>query len=809
VIPHPAFAVDPWAVVETELDLDMIAQAESIFALSNGHIGLRGNLDEGEPAGLPGTYLNGFYEIRPLPYAEAGYGYPEEGQTVVNVTNGKIFRLLVDDEPFDVRYGRLLAHVRTLDLRAGVLRRECDWESPARRRVRVSSTRMVSFVQRSVAAIEYVVEAVDAPVRIAVQSGLVANEEMPPMSRDPRAAAALAAPLVSEQYFSSELRAILAHATRASGLRMCAGMDHEIHCDQRLTPRIEGREDLARLTIATDLVPGQQLRIVKYLAYSWSSRRSTASVRDQVVAALAEATHTGWDGLLAGQREYLDEYWRCADVELDGDIELQQAVRFAIFHTLQAGARAERRAIAAKGLTGPGYDGHAFWDTEMFVLPVLTYTAPLAAGDALRWRHSTIDLARERARLLTFQGATFPWRTIRGHECSAYWPAGTAAFHVNADIANAVARYHAASADDDFMREAGTELLVETARLWRSLGHHDADGRFRIDGVTGPDEYSALADNNVYTNLMAQRNMRAAAEAAERFPDVAAALGVDHEETASWRDAAKTIYVPYDERLRVHCQSEGFTNHQLFDFVETPAENYPLLLHYPYFDLYRKQVVKQADLALAMHWRGDHFTDEDKARNFAYYEALTVRDSSLSACTQAVIAAEVGHLDLAYDYFAEAALMDLDDLEHNTGDGVHIASLAGSWIAAVAGFGGMRDHDGRLTFAPRLPSTISRMSFGMYYRGRTLRVEVTQGEARYRLPSGDPLDTVHHGTPITVTADADTVMPISEAPARHRPTQPRHRQPARRRPPLRPVALDRPVPSVSSVNPPGIEGTTT
>ena len=809
MIPHPAFAVDPWAVVETELDLGMIAQAESIFALSNGHIGLRGNLDEGEPAGLPGTYLNGFYEIRPLPYAEAGYGYPEEGQTVVNVTNGKIFRLLVDDEPFDVRYGRLLAHVRTLDLRAGVLRRECDWESPARRRVKVSSTRMVSFVQRSVAAIEYVVEAVDAPVRIAVQSGLVANEEMPAMSRDPRAAAALAAPLVPEQFFANELRAILAHSARASGLRMTAGMDHEIHCDQRLTPRVEGREDLARLTIATDLVPGQRLRIVKYLAYSWSSRRSTASVRDQVVAALAEAMHTGWDGLLAGQREYLDEYWRCADVELDGDIELQQALRFAIFHTLQAGARAEQRAIAAKGLTGPGYDGHAFWDTEMFVLPVLTYTAPLAAGDALRWRHSTIDLARERARLLTFQGATFPWRTIRGHECSAYWPAGTAAFHVNADIANAVARYHAASGDDDFMREAGTELLVETARLWRSLGHHDADGRFRIDGVTGPDEYSALADNNVYTNLMAQRNMRAAADAAEQFPDAAAALGVDHEETASWRDAAKTIYVPYDERLRVHPQSEGFTNHQLFDFAGTPGENYPLLLHYPYFDLYRKQVVKQADLALAMHWRGDHFTDEDKARNFAYYEALTVRDSSLSACTQAVIAAEVGHLDLAYDYFAEAALMDLDDLEHNTSDGVHIASLAGSWIAAVAGFGGMRDHDGRLTFAPRLPSTISRMSFGVYFRGRTLRVEVTQGEARYRLHSGDPLDTVHHGTPITVTADADTVMPIPEAPARHRPTQPRHRQPARRRPPLRPVAPDRPVPSVSSANPPGIERTTT
>jgi alpha,alpha-trehalose phosphorylase len=309
VIPHPAFSVDPWSVGETQFDLDVVAQAESIFALSNGHIGLRGNLDEGEPHGLPGTYLNGFYEVRPLPYAEAGYGYPEDGQTVVNVTNGKIIRLLVDDEPFDIRYGRVLSHQRVLDLRAGVLRRETEWESPARRRVRISSVRLVSFVQRSVAAILYEVEPVDSSVRIVVQSELEANEPMPPMSRDPRAAALLAAPLQSEQFFFRELRALLAHRARASGLRMAAGMDHEIECDATHGAKIEGIEDMARLTITTDLEPGQKLRVVKYLGYAWSSRRSMASVRDQVDAAVAEARHTGWERLLAGQRAYLDEFW--------------------------------------------------------------------------------------------------------------------------------------------------------------------------------------------------------------------------------------------------------------------------------------------------------------------------------------------------------------------------------------------------------------------------------------------------------------------------------------------------------------------
>ena len=677
MIRHPDFAVEPWSVRETSLDLGVLAQVESIFALSNGHIGLRANLDEGEPVGLPGTYLNSFYELRPLPHAEAGYGYPESGQTIVNVTNGKIIRLLVDDEPLDVRYGELLAHERELDLRAGVLRRRADWRSPAGTAVSVRSTRLVSFVQRTAAAILYEVEPLEGPVRVVVQSELVANEPAPARSNDPRTAAALESPLVPEEFFDHALRVVLVHSTRSSKLGMAAGMDHLIEGPPGTDTAAESRADLGRVTVAADLAPGQRLRVVKFLAYAWSSRRSHPALRDEVVAALAEARHTGWDGLVAGQRAYLDEFWGGADVELDGDTELQQALRFALFHTLQAGARAEQRAIPAKGLTGPGYDGHTFWDSERFILPVLTYAAPNAAGDALRWRHATLDLARERAAQLGLAGAVFPWRTIRGHECSGYWPAGTAAFHLAGDISDAVVRYQAVTGDESFELDVGLELLVETARLWRSLGHHDPQGRFRIDGVTGPDEYSAIADNNVYTNLLAQRNLRAAADAVARHPRHAAAFGADLEEAAAWRDAARDMVIPWDEALGVHPQSEGFTNHQVWDFEHTEPEQYPLLLHFPYFDLYRKQVVKQADLVLALHIFGDAFSDEEKARDFDYYEALTVRDSSLSACTQAVVAAEVGHLELAYDYFGEAALIDLHDLEQNTRDGLHIASLAG------------------------------------------------------------------------------------------------------------------------------------
>jgi alpha,alpha-trehalose phosphorylase len=779
------YQVAPWELRWCGLDLDGLQRTESAFALSNGHLGMRGTFEEGEPRGLPGTYLNGCYESHPLPYAEAGYGYPEAGQTVVNVTDGKIIRLLVQDEPLDLRYGLTLAHERVLDLRSGTLRRLTEWESPTGRRVRVRTERLVSFTQRSVAAIRYEVQPLDGDMQLVVQSDLLANEPIErqdgqPQGRDPRVAAALRSPLVAEFATAEECGAVLVHRTRCSGLRVAAAMDHEIDAPDGLRRQIRAEADLARLTVAADVPAGGRLCLTKYLGYGWSARRSAPAVRAQVEAALSGARQTGWDGLLAEQREFLDAFWASADIELDGDPELQQAVRFALFHVLQAGARGESRAIPAKGLTGPGYDGHAFWDTEMFVLPVLTYTMPDAARDALWWRHTTLDRARERAGALNLRGAAFPWRSINGAECSAYWPAGTAAFHVSAAVADATVRYLGATADAAFERDCAVELLVETARLWASLGHHDVHGGFRIDGVTGPDEYTAVVDNNIYTNLMAQRNLREAARLCVAHPEVAQRLGVTEAEAAGWREAADDMVLPYDEVLGVHPQSERFTEHAEWDFAATPPEKYPLLLHYPYFDLYRRQVVKQADLVMAMHVRGDAFTSAQKAANVAYYEARTVRDSSLSACQQAVLAAECGHLELAFDYFAEAALTDLHDLHHNVRNGLHIASLAGAWITIVAGFGGMRDHDRTLTFAPRLPPGLRRIALRMCYRGSRFGVEIGPDAASYRLLDGPPVRTAHHGEPLTIPAGEPVTRPIPPPPSHPAPRQPPGREPRHR-----------------------------
>ena len=729
---------DAWQVRETRLETGFLAQMESVFALANGHLGLRGNLDEGEPHGISGTYLNSFYEERPLPYPEGGYGYPEQGQTVVNVTDGKIIRLMVDDEQFHVERGVLHAHERLLDLRAGLLRRNVEWESPAGRRVRVRSERLVSFTHRAVAAISYEVEALDRPTRITVQSCLAADEEQVKVSEDPRVAAALNDPLVAVEQDAEQHGAVLLHRTRCSGRLMAAGMDHVVDAPGDLREETDVRPDWARTTIVTVLQPGERLRVVKFLGYGWSTSRSSDALRDQVAAALNAARYAGWDGLVAAQREFLEDFWDAADVVIEGDPALQQAVRFGLFHVLQAGARAEGRPVPGKGLTGPGYDGHAFWDTEGYVLPLLMYTAPQAAADALRWRHAILPHARDRAATLGLSGAAFPWRTLGGQECSAYWPAGTAALHLNAVIARAVDRYRLITGDTSLEREVGLEILVETARLWVSHGHHDADGVWHVDGVTGPDEYSAVADDNVFTNLMAARNLRAAAAACERHPDLARRLGVGSEEPARWRGCAEAVHVPFDERLGVHPQSEGFTRYAPWHFpAENPGE--PLMMLAPYFQLYRRQVCKQADLLLAMHWCADDFTAEQKARNVDYYEPITVRDSSLSACTQAVMCAEVGHLELAHDYAWEAAMVDLRDLHGNTRDGLHVASLAGAWSAIVEGFGGLREIEhgpAVLALDPRLPSGITRLRFNLRHSGVRLQVEIDHETVRVSVRDG-------------------------------------------------------------------------
>lgn len=776
-MPKPSIDASAWQVRESALDPAAHGALESVFALSNGFVGVRGTLDEAQPSSSRGTFLAGVHEYHPLSYPEGGYGHPEHGQAIIGVADGSTVHLQVDGVPLDVRDSPPEQHDRVLDLRAGTLHRETEWTTPRGARMRLTSTRLVSLVQRPVTAVHYVVEAVDRPVQVVLRSGLVVNGTPPKVrNSDPRVAEALEKPFRPRIHHCSDTGGVLVHRTEQSGIGVAAAVEHDVDLPADGAVSTQCDEDHVVTTVVADVGPGESVGFVKYLCHSSAVDDPADDLRGQVLAAMAGARRRGWDGLVADQRELLEEYWDGADVELDSDPELQLAVRFDLFQLLQASACVRGAPVGAKGLTGGGYSGHTFWDIEGFVLPALALLRPGDAARLLQWRSSTLDRARERAQVLDLRGASFPWRTIDGHETSAYWPASTAAMHVNADVARAFSWY-ADVTGEDLTAVGGVDVLVETARVWAAMGHEDHEGRVHLLGMTGPDEYTGVVDDNVFTNLMARRNLRAAADACDEHPEHVGRLSVTADELQRWRSLADAIHVPYDAVRGVHPSNEGFTTYREWDF-EAKRDGYPVEEHFHYAKIYRRQVVKQADLVLALWWCSDAFTAEQTARDLAYYEQRTVRDSSLSACVQAVVCARVGHLDLALEYLREAALVDLRDLQQDTEQGLHLASAAGSWLAVVCGFGGLRTDGGELRLAPRLPERLHRIAFRLRWRGHRVGVETTRSGTVVRL-----LDGTAGEVPVriddellTVTADRPATAPL------HAPEPP---TPAPRQPPGR------------------------
>ncbi len=772
----PHLEVHPWEVREPRVDPETFGAAEALFSLSNGYLGVRGTLDEADPCVERATFLSGVFETHPLAYPEGGYGHPEEGQAMVAVADGTPLRLTVDGAALDVREIEPEVHERRLDLRTGTLDRLLRWRAPSGTTLELRTRRLVSLTERSVLAVRYELRALDGPAHVVVRSEVTLGVCPPEIhSDDPRVAAALEHPFEVLTAQAASGGGSLALRTRRTGIGVAAAVDHDV--DGAATVESEAGEDRVVTTVVAELGGGEELRLTKTVGYTWSHDLPADSLVERAVAAVRAGEELGWEGLLAEQRRVLDDFWARADVEVDGDPELQQALRFNLFQLCSAAARISHAPVGAKGLTGAGYNGHTFWDVEGFVVPVLTLLVPDAAAELLRWRASTLDAARQRAAVLDWRGATFAWRTIDGHETSAYWPASTAAVHVNAAVSRALWLYSNATGKtlDEL---GGREVLVETARLWMSIGHEDADGGWHLLGVTGPDEYTGVVDDNVFTNLMARRNLIRAADACESRPERARELGVTEEEVRAWRAAADAVHIPWDEHRGVHPANAGFTTYREWRFADK-RDSYPVEEHNHYAKFYRRQVVKQADLELALWWCREDFTDEEAAADLEYYEARTVRDSSLSSAGQAVACAVAGHPDLALRYLREAALVDLRDIQEDTAEGLHMASMGGSWLGLAAGLGGLREDAEELELAPLLPARLTRTCFHVTWRGSLLRVETTAGGTTLTcLDGAGPVVVVVDGARHEVGAEAVTVPLREPTPLRAEPTQPEGREPA-------------------------------
>ncbi|MDG5496393.1 beta-phosphoglucomutase [Niveispirillum sp. BGYR6] len=775
---EPAWTDDTgWVIRRTGYDPEKAAQNESLFALANGTLGVRGGIDE-VPSLTDATFLADFFEQAPIHYHERFPGFATATDTRVPVADGKYIRIVLGDEPVNIRDGLLDGLLCELDLRAGTMGRILRWTSPKGASVEIEGQRLVSLAHPQLMAVRLTVRSLDYSGPVALLSSIQWGKRAEKQGDDPRIGVTLGHGGVDSQPIEQNgVPAGLVQQARFSQRIAVIRQTHRPGPGLTAEPVWQTLHSLVE-PFSGELTPGQELTIEKFVAYGTAEQAGPEIARalfEEAGGVLAAARAMGWDGIARRQRQELDKFWGDADVTIEGDPALQQAIRFNLFHLFQSTGRTGTSSIAAKGLTGEGYEGHYFWDTETFVLPALALTDPGLARRMLEYRVRGLERARAHARAMGHAaGALYPWRTIAGDECSAHYPSGSAQYHINADIAFAVRFYEEVTGDSTFLYTHLAEMLFETVRIWPQIGRFNPrkGGAFTIHEVTGPDEYTALVNNNFYTNAMAQAHLahaadlyrRMAREAPDRLAVLAGQIGLMPAEADLWQRAADAMYLPTDPLLGVSPQDDDFLDKPLWDFAGTPLDKFPLLLHFHPLALYRHQVCKQADVVQAMLLAGQAMDNGLKRRNFAYYEPITVHDSTLSPSTHAIIAAELGEAEKALAYYHQTARVDLDDLHGNASHGVHMAAMAGSWLGIAWGFGGLRWHGGIARFRPTLPAGWAAYGFGILWQGRRLRVQVTAAGACYSLLEGPPLTLHHYGKPFPLTAGESHCLALSPFP---------------------------------------------
>ncbi len=681
------FARDAWRLA-AEGDSVRSGHVPALFSIGNGFIGIRG---PGDAAGAPNVYLNGVYERVPIAYHEAAHGYARESDLRLAVADATRPAILAGGEPIGA------AASVELDL-ARCVRTETFAGSAG-----ITIEQFVSMTERAL-VLTRVSFADGAEVTVSPMvtpppgSGVRDAAEVPHDGvYDPRVAPVMAtSPWVDPQVRDEPGIAARTDRLQTSGFVVASGM-REIG---RRTVNGQVQVDFASGYCAT--LDGQGF--------------------DALSSILRAAVERGYDALLADQVAWFVDFWATSNIAFPGQPKAELAIRFALAELAMAVGRDGKTSIGAKGQTGEGYEGHVFWDADLYVMPVFAFTSPAIARAMLDWRISTLDAARDNARAMGHeQGALYPWRTIGGHECSSYFPAGSAQYHINADIAYALETYLAATGDRTLLDAGGAAMLVETARIWLAIGFHDAGrgGAFVINRVTGPDEYSAIVNNNLYTNLMAARHLRFAAR-----EGLAASL-IDDAEAARMVRAADAMFLAFDDERQVYAQDDAFFRLDPWPFATTPANRYPLLLHFHPLAIYRRRVSKQADAVLALALMPEAVDPAMRRRMLDTYEATTVHDSTLSASAFATAAAHAGDGARAAHYWRVAALTDLNDLFGNTDHGLHMAALAGSWTTLAMGFAGMRVDGDTLCFDPVEIPGLPDYRFTVAFRGAQVDVAVS------------------------------------------------------------------------------------
>lgn len=758
---NPIYPVESWNITETEFSTKYNYRNETTFSLSNGYLGTRGTFIEGYDfdvdTGLEGNFINGFYESEPVRYGEWNYGFPTMSQSLLNLPDCKRVEIYVDGDRFDLREGTVLSYGRTLHMDQGIVTREVKWESQNGKQIRFNSCQLVSLERKNLMALQIEVTPLNFSGKIELISKLNADVENHTRKTNPLVDYGPFGRCIEQnRIWAENQRFFYQGTTKNSKLTMACAAAHHCGGDASYTVKKLGADILYTCNAKENVT----IQLSKYIAYTSSLDLPIEKLENALMAVLNEAEKDGFEMLLAEQKNVMDVFWQGADIQIEGDPALQQGLRFNLFHIMQSSGRDGKTGMGAKGLSGEGYEGHYFWDTEMYVLPVFIWTNPELAKQLLMYRYHTLPQARERAHVLGHpSGALYPWRTINGEEASTYFPLGTAQYHINGDIAYAIWQYYEATGDYAFLRGYGAEMLVETARVFADVGGFAEcrGGKYCICAVTGPDEYNAIVDNNLYTNLLAQENLYAALRALEILGKDGERLAVDEEEKAFWKKVADNMYLPYDEKLGVYLQDDGFMMRKPYDENSIPEDKRHLLYenYHPLF-IYRQRMSKQADAIFALQLLSHRFSNEELRRNYEFYQKVTLHHSSLSTSIFGMLACRIGKMDDACQYFADSARMDLDDYHENFYAGIHAANMAGTWQFVVFGFAGLRRVDGMPEFSPVLPQGWKGYAFSIRYHGALLRVSVSSDGALFELENDQAMTFRVHDHHVTLINKGDT-----------------------------------------------------
>lgn len=720
-----------------------LQREEALFHTANGYLGVRGNFEEGYPAGagtVRGCYINGFYDSVGIRRPEKTHGLPEATRRMVNLPDMQTTRLYFGNEEFSLFNGKILDYSRTLDMDAGTVTRSVHWRSPGGKEVRISFERMVSFTRKELFLTVISVEGVnlDCELKIVSEANCAVFDCF---DGDESVAASERKKHIHMQ--SVEISGDTAVAlcnTAESGLSIAAAMGHSLntgaHFNTALTPN--------GFKTACALKPGSKPVVIgKFCAYSDSLRHKDCKQR--ALAVLDKAMADGADAIFAEQKAYLADFWNAGGIAIHGDDKSAEGMAYNLYGLLQSAGCDGFGGIPARGLSGEGDGGHYSGDAELYMLPFFIYTHPEYAKNLLSYRYSILESAREHARALGHKkGALYPWRSLTGRDCSPCSLHNSARYHINGDVAHSFLQYYYATKDLDFMAEKGAEVLVETARLWVDAGWYDSGKRLCFNGVTGPDEYSGIANNNYFTNLSAKHNLIGAVsickalKEAGRLDALASGLELTAKELKSFEKAAKDIYIPYDEKLDINPQDDSFLDKEIWDLSSAPKEDFPLSAHYHPLYIYRHQVCKQADTVLA-HYLYEDADESTILSSYKYYEAITAPDSPLAACAFSIMASRTGMTEKAYNYFLKVVRADLDDAGGDTRNGIHAANMGGAYLAVAAGFAGLRLKHDSLRFRFTIPKAWSGYDFSLSYSGSLLHISVKTDDVKLTLVNGRPV----------------------------------------------------------------------